>query len=267
MKVGNEPKVRQEQQVEEPKDAKGPDQEESSKGPDQGDTFEDPKPKAPVDMGDMRARADACDAANAGKPPPAGGYDMDDPDVQRELTRTEEGKRLLQDWNALQANGGMKTQNHDFCGVAGGVWDGGSRSILIDPKGYKTEDGFFQTVAHEMTHASQGDGLNPGRDGTAKTMDQFDDAGAWADHEMMNEARAEARAYDLARDRGFKDSGFQDLRNAYDAVMDSGEGTAEERREKAIGAVLEAMKSNPKWQGERQTYVNDWNGWAAQSAA
>ncbi|HYV44224.1 MAG TPA: hypothetical protein VFA20_05150 [Myxococcaceae bacterium] len=274
MKVGSEPKVQQQAQAEEPKgpdeskDAKAPDDaKESPKSSGAGDGFEDPKPQAPVDLGDMRAQQDRCEAANAGKPPPAGGYDMDDPDVQRELTRTDEGKRMLQDWNALKANGGIKTENHDFCRAAGGQWDGQSRTLLIDPKSYATEDGFFQTVAHEMTHASQSDGLNPARDGTAAPISDFKDADAWADHEMMNEARAEARAYDLARDRQFPDSSFKDLRKAYDAVMDSGEGTVEERREKAIQAVTEAMKANPKWQRERQTYVNDWNEWAAQSAA
>jgi hypothetical protein len=265
MKVGSEPKVHEQHQVDEPKeakDAKGPEKE-SPKDTDQGDAFEDSKPKDPVDLGDMRSQVKSCEDAHKGEPAPAGGYDMDDPDVQRELARTEEGKRLIQDWNALKANGGIKTENHNFCvedGGPAGAWQREGRTVQIDPKGYLTEDGFFQTVAHEVTHASQTDGLNPERDGTKANMDQFTDAQAWADHEMMNEARAEARAYDLARDRQFPASSFKDLRKAYDDALNSGKS-----REEAIGAILEVMKNDPKWQAERQTYANDWNDWAARS--
>jgi hypothetical protein len=262
MKVGNEPKVQQQQPVEEPKEAKGPEREESPKGADQADTFEDSKPTPDVDLGDMRAQQRACDEANAGKPAPQGRYDMEDPDVQRELTKTEEGKQLLADYHALKANGGLTVQHREFCDSGSAQWDETSRTISIDPDAYVSQEGYFQTVAHELTHASQTDGLNPGRDGRTATMDQFQDAESWADHEMGNEARAEARAYDLARSRGFERSSLMSTRTAYDAVLNAG-GT----REEAIQAVQEAMKTDPKWQAERATYVNDWNDWKARSAA
>ncbi|HEY8208799.1 MAG TPA: hypothetical protein VIG99_15020, partial [Myxococcaceae bacterium] len=137
-----------------------------------------------------------------------------------------------------------------------------SRTIAVDPKSYATIEGYTQTLAHELTHASQSDGLNPARDGAPKPMESFTNAQSYADHGMEMEARAEARAYDLARDRNFPHSSTQQLRDIYDAAVNGATGTPEERREAGVKAMVDAMRdgsAGASWQTERQTYVDDYN--------
>lgn len=238
---------------------------ESPKPADAGDTFEEAKSKPPVFLasadGDknMRDGMQACDAANAGKPAPEGQFTKED--ARAAMMETPEGRRIVEDWDKLAAKG-LNIENKDMCGVAAGQWDEKSRTIAVDPKSYASIEGYTQTLAHELTHASQSDGLNPARDGAPKPMEAFNNGQDYGDHAMEMEARAEARAYDLARDRNFPASSFQGLRDLYDAAVDGATGTPEERREAGVQAMVKSMRdgsAGASWQTERQTYVDDYN--------
>ncbi|HEY8208574.1 MAG TPA: hypothetical protein VIG99_13880, partial [Myxococcaceae bacterium] len=92
---------------------------ESPKPADAGDTFEDAKPDTKAFLGssedgkNMRDGMEACEAANAGKPPPEGKFTPEQ--ARAAMMETPEGRRIVEDWDKL-AEKGLKVEDKDMCG-------------------------------------------------------------------------------------------------------------------------------------------------------